>query len=106
MLIACYVGGDTYFFLAAALAWGGAAMHLRCHCFWRFSRPAPGQTYYNRIRSCSVCFNKSGYGPIVHSHIAPTYVFIFIAQYTELRQEQHLWVLFWAERGRHKRSIS
>ena len=30
-----------HFFLASALAWGGAAMHLRCHCFWRFSRPAP-----------------------------------------------------------------
>ena len=41
MLIACCIAGDIYFFLAAALAWGGAAMHLRCHCFWRFSRPAP-----------------------------------------------------------------
>lgn len=41
MLIACYIAGDIYFFLAAALAWGGAAMHLRWHRFWRFSRPAP-----------------------------------------------------------------
>ena len=41
MLIACCIAGDIYFFLAAALAWGGAAMHLRCHCLWRFSRPAP-----------------------------------------------------------------
>ena len=30
-----------HFFLASALAWGGAAMHLKCHCFWRFSWPAP-----------------------------------------------------------------
>ena len=30
-----------HFFLASALAWGGAAMHFRCHCFWRFSQPAP-----------------------------------------------------------------
>ena len=29
------------FFLASVLAWGGAAMHLKCHCFWRFSWPAP-----------------------------------------------------------------
>ena len=36
------------------------------------ARTFTGQTYYNRIHSCSVCFNKSGYGPIVHSHIAPT----------------------------------
>ena len=41
VLIACCIAGDIYFFLAPALAWGGAAMHLRCHCFWRFSRPAP-----------------------------------------------------------------
>ena len=40
MLIACCMAG-MHFFLASALAWGGAAMHLRCHCFWRFSRPAP-----------------------------------------------------------------
>ena len=39
----------------------------------RFSWPAPlPGKHINRIHSCSVCFNKSGYGPIVHSHIAPT----------------------------------
>ena len=32
-------------------------------------------------------------------------MFIFIAQETEFRQEQHLWVLFWAEKGRHKQNI-
>ena len=36
------------------------------------ARTFTGQTYYNRIHSFSVCFNKSRYGPIVHSHIAPT----------------------------------
>ena len=29
------------FFLASALAWDGAAMHLQYHCFWLFSWPAP-----------------------------------------------------------------
>ena len=45
----------------------------------RFSWPAPllGK-HINRIHSCSVCFNKSGYGPIVHSHIAPTQVCLFL----------------------------
>ena len=40
----------------------------------RFSWPAP---LLGKL-SCSVCFNKSGYGPIVHSHIAPTYVCLYL----------------------------
>ena len=31
--------GLQLFFLASAFAWGGAAMYLRGHFFWRFSWP-------------------------------------------------------------------
>ena len=40
MLIACCIAGDIFLpCFCSCLGWGSNA--LRCHCFWRFSRPAP-----------------------------------------------------------------
>ena len=37
-----------------------------------------GQNYGIRICSCRLeCFNKSGYGPFVHSHISPIFVLFY-----------------------------
>ena len=49
----------------------------------RFSWPAPllGKhiiTEFIHGRERFVCFNKSAYGPVVHSHIAPTQVSLFL----------------------------
>ena len=40
MLIACCIARDIFLpCFCSCLGWGSNA--LRCHCFWRFSRPAP-----------------------------------------------------------------
>ena len=55
-------------------------MHLWCHCFWRFSWPAPllGKHIITEFIHDLFVSIKSGYGPIVHSHIAPTLVCLFL----------------------------
>ena len=62
-----------HFFLASALAWGRAAMHLRC------------------LLSIAILLQLKCVN--------------FYCPVNRAQARQHLWVLFWAERGRHKQNI-
>ena len=70
VLIACCIAGDAFLpCFCSCLGWGSNAPYVSLLLEFFSARTFTGQTYYNRIHFCSVCFNKSSYGPIVHSHL-------------------------------------
>ena len=82
MLLLTVLGGPTppgsrlglqLFFLASALAWGGAAMYLRGHFFWRFYWPAPLLVEHIITDFILVLFVsiKAAMDLLAISHIAP-----------------------------------
>ena len=64
-----------------------------------------GKTYYNRIHSWFVCFNKSGYGPLVHSHIAPTQVCLFLLPSKQSSGKSSIYGFGFGWRGRTYNTI-